>query len=107
MSDEKEDNIVKMFPDFTKPETFGKEKEDEILIDGRDEMLEFIEGVRGRIMSFDIRGIVMIGMCENPTQDIVFQSGSCLIDVARTVGSLEFVKQSIVDKRLRDIEEYE
>lgn len=96
-----DDKVVSLFPDLTQPESFSKEDCDAILVANRDEMLEFLDGMRGRVMAFDIRAITMIGFTSKPSQDVVFQSAHSCVDVARTVGSLEFLKQSIVDSRLR------
>ena len=98
------DNVIKLFPDLTRPESFDNDTRDQILTENRDEMLEMLDGIRGRVMAFDIRGIVLIGFAGSPDQDIVFQSNHTTVDPARTVGSLEFVKQSVVDMRLRQIE---
>jgi len=97
-------NVIPIFPNVMEPEIFDKETQDKILIANRDEMLEFLEGMRGRVMAFDIRALMVLGFASNPSQDIVFQSAASQVDVARTVGSLEFVKQSIIDDRIRDIE---
>lgn len=98
------DNIVQLRPDLTKPESFDDKTRDEILTRNRDEMLEVLDGLRGRIEAFDIRGMVLIGFSNAADQDIVYQSAHTFVDPARTVGSLEFTKQSIIDNRLREIE---
>lgn len=100
-----EDNIIQLRPDLTKPESFDAKTRDEILTRNREEMLEVLDGIRGRIEAFDIRGLVLIGFASSADQDIVFQSAHTMVDPARTVGSLEFVKQSIIDNRLREIDE--
>lgn len=98
------DNIVKLRPDLSKPESFDKATCDAILVRNRDEMLEYLDGIRGRVMAYDIRGIVMIGFASSPDQDVTFQSTDAGVDIARTVGALEFLKQGIIHDRLSEIE---
>lgn len=97
-----DDKVVPLRPNISDPESFDKKTRDEILIRNRDEMLEFLDGLRGRVMAFDIRGIVTVGFSGSPTEDIVFQSEATGYDVARTVGALEFVKTSIVHEMLME-----
>lgn len=98
-------NVIKLRPDITNPDSFPDDVRDEILERNRQEMLEALDGIRGRIMAYDIRGIVLIGFAGSPDQDITFQSEQTGYDVARTVGAMEFLKQDIIDNRLREHEE--
>ncbi len=98
-------NIIKLRPDITNPDSFPEDVRDEILERNRDEMLEVLDGLRGRVMAYDIRGIVLIGFAGSPDQDVTFQSTQTGYDVARTVGAIEFLKQDIIDERIREHEE--
>lgn len=104
MTEEADDKVVKLFPDVSKIEEFPKSTQDRILIENRDEMKEVLAGMIGRIEAFDIRGLVIVALAKNNCDDTTFVSNHAYVDVARTVGALEFMKQAIIDNRLREVE---
>lgn len=104
MTEEADNKVVKLFPDVSKIEELPKNTRDRILIENRDEMKEVLAGMLGRIEAFDIQGLVIVALASNSCDDTTFVSNHAHVDVARTVGALEFMKQSIIDNRLREIE---
>lgn len=91
-----EDNVIKLRHDVTRIDHLPEEEQNRLLIEYRDEMLEMLDGLRGRIMAFDLRAIVLIGFTENKSEDLVFRSSMSSVDPARTIGSLEFLKHEIM-----------
>lgn len=100
-----DENVVSLFPNLTNAE--AHDNADEILRQSRDQMLEFLDGIRGRIMAFDIRGIACVAIAKDEDQDITFHSDHCQYKMSRTLGGIDFLKHDLVDDRLRGLKDYD
>ena len=98
------DNVIELHPDTTKLEAFPDHLE-QILVENRDDMIDVLKGMIGRVEAFDLRGLLVVGLAKNASGDVTYVSDHCYVDSARTVGALEFMKVEVIDNRLRELEE--
>jgi len=95
-----DDNVISFNPVTVRD--MPKEVKDDILTSRRDEMLEVLKGIIGRVESYEMTGIIMIGFSDIPHNDIVYTSAGAYDDPAKTVGSLEMVKHQHIAGILSD-----
>lgn len=100
MSDEK---VVRIYPAQWEGRT--KSEDDALRLERRDEMVEALQGMRGRVEGLEIEGMIVIALSIDPSQDTIFVSSLMDADPTRTVGVLEFVKQGIILPRYFNVED--
>lgn len=87
--------IIQLFPDSCDIESFTAS--DEILIENRDEMLEMLNGLIGRVEAFDIRALAVAGLTKNVSDDFIYFSRECVQAKSRAVGTVEILKTHIIN----------
>lgn len=90
-----DDKIVSLFP--RNPEEAAGPSKDDVRLAWRDEMLEVLNGLRGRVEGLEMTGMVVIGMSNIPGNDVIFMSQRACLDATRTVGALEMAKAQFLD----------
>lgn len=100
MSDEK---VVRIYPAQWEGRT--KSEDDALRLERRDEMVEVLQSMRGRVEGLEIEGMIVIALSVDPSQDSIFISSRMNVDPTRTVGVLEFVKQGFILPRYIDVED--
>lgn len=88
-----DDKVVQLFPQS--PDQAPDM--DETRLQWRDEMLEVLSGLRGRVDGLEMTGMVVIGLSNIPGNDVIFMSQRACMDATRTVGALEMAKAQFMD----------
>lgn len=99
-------NVVKLRPDMAKlEEAMPLSERDKYLQDCRDEMLDVLNGLIGRVHAFDLRGMIILGFGANRSDDIVFTSSDAVTQVTQSVGALELTKSAMLFSLMSDDED--
>lgn len=103
MSDES--NVINLLERAGMVNPFKDDPRDEFLRLNREELLEALNGIKGRVASFDLRGLIIIGMGRDTAGDVTFVSTSVDADLPRAVGALEILKTTMAYDHIRDAED--
>lgn len=104
MSDDKPspDNVINLADRSIQIEGDAR---NEYLKMNRDELLEALDSFKGQVMSFDLTGLVIIGIAKHQSEDVTYASHSTEFEQLRVVGALEFMKTAIIYERIQDLED--
>ncbi|MDX5412773.1 MAG: hypothetical protein LPK02_06975 [Rhodobacterales bacterium] len=107
MSDETEPGgkVINLFQRVEMDSKLESDPQTEWLKLNQAELLEALDGIKGRVLSFDIRGLVIVGIAKHHSEDLTYMSSSTVMEELRVIGALEFLKTSIIYDRIQDIEE--
>jgi len=94
------DNVITLNPRSI--EDLPKNEREDIVIRNRDEMLEVLDGIRGRIEGLEMVGIILIGLSNIPGNDIIFSSAVAEADPTRSVGMMEMTKHAYMKDVISD-----
>tara|TARA_R110000851_G_scaffold59347_11_gene137438 strand:- start:24600 stop:24923 length:324 start_codon:yes stop_codon:yes gene_type:complete len=103
MSEDKK-NVINLFPDMTDLDNYPDGIRDEVIEQNRVAMLQFLDELRGRVMSCEVRGIAMVTMGSDPSKMATFYNAHAAVDMTQTVGGLEFLKFTIMSDKLDEID---
>jgi hypothetical protein len=90
-----DDKVVNLFPQS--PEDAPAPVADEVRLHWRDEMLEVLDGVRGRVEGMEMTGMILIGLSNIPGNDVVFMSQRACLEATKSVGVMEMTKAQFLD----------
>lgn len=88
------DKIITLYPKSL--DDMPQKIVEDIRVQRRDEMLEFLQGMIGRVEAFEITGISAFAFSETQNNDIVFNSSGMHDDPARTAGCMSFVHHDFI-----------